>query len=162
MKLTFLFAACLVFSNLVAGKDLSIGRWTCNSKFIDDDGSIFAAQETSDTSADGSYVASGRFSMKFFDEYLVATEIETGYVARGTQRVIGSKVLNTAASFDVQSIMVDGTDMTEFIGRDPDIDLLVEFFKDLEGTATTSTILSLTETEFITEDEDGVIVMCSR
>lgn len=83
-------------------------------------------------------------------------------MARGTQRVIGSKVLNTAASFDIHSIMVDGTDMTEFIGRDPDIDLMVQVLKDLEGTATTSTILSLTETEFITEDEDGVIVMCSR
>ena len=162
MKVTFLFATCLVFSSLAAGEDLLLGRWNCNSKSLDDDGSIFAGQWTSDILADGSAVDSGLFTMKVFDEYLIATEIEIGAVGRGTTGVIGSKVLATLSSIYVQSLVIDGTDVTRFIGEDADIDSIVGWLKDAEGTTFTSTILSLTETEFITEDQDGVIEMCTR
>ena len=157
-----IFSICLVFSNFAASEDLHVGSWECTFKTTDEYGDVIGARAQQKISADGSVVESGLATMKFFDEYLAETEIKIGYASRGRVRLIGSKMLTTVSYVDVQSIKIDGADVTQLIGRDADIDSIVGGLKDIEGMTDASTILSLTQSEFITQDEDGVVYMCER
>ena len=161
MRLIIL-SICLVFSNFAASEDLHVGSWECTFKTTDEYGNVVGARWEQKISADGSVVDSGLMTWKIFDEYLAETEIKIGYASRGRVRLIGSKMLTTVSYVDVQSIKIDGADVTQLIGRDADIDSIAGMLKDIEGMTVAGTILSLTQSEFITQDDDGNVYMCER
>lgn len=144
----------ILVGHAAVGGELPVGEWECSGKVFNDDGSVFSYRYTDRVSRDGSSQASGEYVLTDLESDAKAT---LKFRMAGKYRAVGaSTLISSVDSVNVDAAQSNREDVF-------DINYLVGAIKELEGVTVQVNVLSLTESELITEDQEtGEVEICVK